>query len=88
MPEMAVIRGICKRNFPSPRARTIDVDVPGTVKRLKGGLKVALNSSDREPDYGYIEVPIGTVNVVLLRNRNVVWNYTINASTNMTNDIK
>lgn len=61
VPELTVIRGLIKRKFPTVRTRTISTDLVTEIKRLKSGIKVQVVKNDREPDFAYLETPIGTV---------------------------
>jgi len=61
VPELSVIRGLIKKKFPMIKNKTISTDLVSEVQRLKSGMKVRLERSDREPDYGFFELPIGTV---------------------------
>lgn len=61
VPELTAIRGLIKRKFPNVRTRTISPDLVTETKRLKAGIKVHAIKNDREPDFAYIETPIGTV---------------------------
>lgn len=61
VPDLSAIRGLIKKKFPNVRNRTISVDLDAEVKRLKSGVKIRLEKNDREPDYGWFDIPIGTV---------------------------
>jgi large subunit ribosomal protein L1 len=61
VPELTAIRGLIKRKFPMVKNKTISTDLVTEVKRLKGGIKLRLEKNDREPDYGFFEIPIGMV---------------------------
>lgn len=63
VPELTVIRGLIKRKFPAVKNRTISTDLVTEVRRLKAGIKIQVVTNDREPDFAYIETPIGTVSM-------------------------
>lgn len=61
VPDLSAIRGLIKKTFPTVKNRTISTELEAEVRRLKSGIKIKLETNDREPDYGYFETPIGTV---------------------------
>lgn len=61
VPELAAIRGLIKRKFPNVKNRTISPDLIPEIQRLKSGIKIHVQKNDREPDFAYLETPIGTV---------------------------
>jgi len=61
---LTVIRGIVKKKFPSVKTRTVSLDLAEEVKRLKSGVRLQLITTDKEPDYGYIQTVIGTVSSI------------------------
>ncbi|CAL8113337.1 unnamed protein product [Orchesella dallaii] len=61
--DLTAIRGLIKRKFPNVRNRTISVDLVAETQRLKSGIKIHVETSDREPDFAFIETPIGTLDM-------------------------
>jgi large subunit ribosomal protein L1 len=61
--ELTAIRGLMKRKFPNLKTKTLDVDIVTLVKKFKAGMKIAGQKTDLEPDYGWVEAPIGTLDM-------------------------
>lgn len=59
--ELTAIRGLLKRKFPTVKGGMADVDLISIIRRLKSGQKIEVKSSDREPDFAWIEAPLGKV---------------------------
>ena len=59
--ELTAIRGLLKKKFPSTKSGTVDVDLAPIVRKLKSGIKIQVQRTDREPDFAWIECPIGKV---------------------------
>jgi len=61
--ELTAIRGLIKKKFPNVKTKTLDIDVPSLVKKFKAGMRVSGAKTDLEPDYGWVEAPVGTLDM-------------------------
>lgn len=59
--ELATIRGLIKRQFPAVKTKTIGADLPAVVRALKNGVKIKLEHSNQEPDFGHFTACVGRV---------------------------
>lgn len=63
LPELVSIRGLMKKNFPSPRNGTLVGDIAKSVSRLSTGLSYSAQRDTYEEDYGWIDACLGTLDM-------------------------
>nr|CAH7757949.1 unnamed protein product [Callosobruchus chinensis] len=63
LPELVALRGLLKRKFPNPKTGTLDVDLPGLVKKFLHGISYTAVKDEYEKDFGLIETVVGTLNM-------------------------
>ncbi|XP_066142320.1 large ribosomal subunit protein uL1 [Euwallacea fornicatus] len=63
MPELVVLRGLMKKNFPNPKAGTLNTDIGKVVQRLLHGISYQAIKDEFEKDFGKIDAVLGTLNM-------------------------
>jgi large subunit ribosomal protein L1 len=61
--ELAAIRGLLKKQFPTLKSRTVGANLPEIITTLKNGVRVKVEHSSQEPDFGYIVACVGMLNM-------------------------
>lgn len=61
LPELAPLRGLMKRKFPSPNHGTLCVDMAATTLKFLNGISYSALKDEFEKDFGIVETVIGTV---------------------------
>lgn len=61
LPELAPLRGLMKKKFPSPNHGTLSVDMAATTLKFLNGISYSARKDEFEKDFGVAETVIGTV---------------------------
>lgn len=61
--DLAAIRGLMKKQFPTVRSRTIGTNLEEIITTLKNGIKVRVEHSSQEPDFGYFTACVGMLHM-------------------------
>ncbi|XP_051160174.1 39S ribosomal protein L1, mitochondrial [Leptopilina boulardi] len=61
LPQLLTIKGILKNKFPSLKQGTLGADLDATIYKHLHGVRYTCIANSNYPDYGYCEVPFGTV---------------------------
>lgn len=61
--EMLGIRGLLKRRFPNPKLGTVAADLGALVTKFRNGITYTALRDEKELDYGWIDVAIGTLDM-------------------------
>ncbi|XP_066251366.1 large ribosomal subunit protein uL1 [Euwallacea similis] len=63
LPELVILRGVMKKNFPNPKIGTLDIEVGKVVQRLLHGISYQAFKDEFEKDFGKIDAVLGTLNM-------------------------